>query len=296
MDAQEDKYPPFLMYENSTQTITLFPNSTQVQGRTYYFAIVVKEKNSKSVQYPYFCTIKVNGEIVETDYTIHYTDINYTINWLFGYQASIKFNNPVNMNWLSQHFDEVFTYFWTDTDYITNKEEKKFKNFTVDNWGSKDNMTINFTMTFFKPYDIGLLNKKSDFLKFRLKKGYEGNEDFYCQLFVGNCTEIRLSQNANATQQKRMEIIFDMRDPVMKVFRAVAANMYYGIIGLILLQFVLLGARRVGLQPAWVLIEYLQLVAFMPIYNFRLIPYLYDAFKPALVSHLIIFDETPFLP
>jgi len=32
----------------------------------------------------------------------------------------------------------------------------------------------------------------------------------------------------------------------------------------------------------------------MPIYNFRLIPYLYDAFKPTLVSHLIIFDETPF--
>jgi len=34
----------------------------------------------------------------------------------------------------------------------------------------------------------------------------------------------------------------------------------------------------------------------MPIYNFRLIPYLYDAFKPALVSHLIVFDETPMLP
>lgn len=31
----------------------------------------------------------------------------------------------------------------------------------------------------------------------------------------------------------------------------------------------------------------------MPIYNFKFIPYLYDAFKPALVSHLIIFDETP---
>lgn len=44
----------------------------------------------------------------------------------------------------------------------------------------------------------------------------------------------------------------------------------------------------------WVLIEYLQLVSFMPIYNFRFIPYLYDAFKPALISHMIIFDETPF--
>lgn len=34
----------------------------------------------------------------------------------------------------------------------------------------------------------------------------------------------------------------------------------------------------------------------MPIYNFKFIPYLYDAFKPALVSHMIIFDETPFYP
>ena len=32
----------------------------------------------------------------------------------------------------------------------------------------------------------------------------------------------------------------------------------------------------------------------MPIYNFKFIPYLYDAFKPALISHMIIFDETPF--
>jgi len=32
----------------------------------------------------------------------------------------------------------------------------------------------------------------------------------------------------------------------------------------------------------------------MPIYNFRLIPYLYDAYKPALVSHIIIFNSTPF--
>ena len=33
----------------------------------------------------------------------------------------------------------------------------------------------------------------------------------------------------------------------------------------------------------------------MPIYNFRLIPYLYDAFKPSLVAHAIIFDDTPFI-
>lgn len=52
--------------------------------------------------------------------------------------------------------------------------------------------------------------------------------------------------------------------------------------------------RNIGLLPLWILIEYLQLVSFMPIYNFRLIPYLYDAFKPALVAHGIIFNSTPY--
>lgn len=42
------------------------------------------------------------------------------------------------------------------------------------------------------------------------------------------------------------------------------------------------------------MLEYLQLASYMPIYNFRLIPYLYDAYKPALVSHIIIFNNTPF--
>jgi len=71
--------------------------------------------------------------------------------------------------------------------------------------------------------------------------------------------------------------------------------MYWVVIGLILTQFVALALRGVGLLPVWVFIEYLQLVAFMPVYNFRLIPYLYDAFKPSLVAHFIIFDDTPFI-
>ena len=105
-----------------------------------------------------------------------------------------------------------------------------------------------------------------------------------------------MAEKSNNTQQIRLEIIFDERNSVMKLYRNVTSKMYYVIIGLILVQFVLLISRQVGMQPVWVLIEYLQLVAFMPIYNFRLFPYLYEAFKPALVSHLIIFDEKPYLP
>ena len=39
----------------------------------------------------------------------------------------------------------------------------------------------------------------------------------------------------------------------------------------------------------------MQLAAFLPLYNFRLIPYLYDVFKPFLISHLILTDNVYFL-
>ena len=127
MNAQSDKFPPFLMYENATQTVILRPNSTQVQGRIYYFEITVKEKNSDTVSYPYFCTVKINGEIVEVDYTIRYNDINYTLTWVDNKYGSIKFNHPVNMTWLAgtdgngTNFNQMFKYYWTDTDYNINK-------------------------------------------------------------------------------------------------------------------------------------------------------------------------------
>ena len=62
-------------------------------------------------------------------------------------------------------------------------------------------------------------------------------------------------------------------------------------IAIIILQFFILFFRNVGFLPLWTLLEYMQLIAFMPLYNFKLIPYLYDAFKPFLISHLILFND-----
>lgn len=90
-------------------------------------------------------------------------------------------------------------------------------------------------------------------------------------------------------------MLFDFGNEKMSLMRKIASNMYWVMIGLIMVQFVLLMWRGVGLLPVWTLIEYMQLVAFMPLYNFNLIPYLYDAFKPSLVAHMIIFDESPLL-
>ena len=51
METQEDKYPEFLLYNNATNTISFKPDSRRFSGRTYYFTIVVKEKNSDSNKY-----------------------------------------------------------------------------------------------------------------------------------------------------------------------------------------------------------------------------------------------------
>lgn len=56
-----------------------------------------------------------------------------------------------------------------------------------------------------------------------------------------------------------------------------------------------MAVRNIGFLPVWTLIEYMQLCAFIPLYNFRMIPYLYDAFKPFLVSHLVLTNDAKVL-
>lgn len=78
---------------------------------------------------------------------------------------------------------------------------------------------------------------------------------------------------------------------MMAFWRAYAVNVDWYLCGFVILQFVLLAWRNVGFLPIWTMIEYMQLAAFIPLYNFRLIPYLYDVFKPLLVTHLVLTNK-----
>jgi hypothetical protein len=81
----------------------------------------------------------------------------------------------------------------------------------------------------------------------------------------------------------------------MFYWREYAKKCYWYLIGVIGFQALALSFRNVGLLPVWTLIEYMQLAAFLPLYNFRLIPYLYDVFKPFLISHLILTNDVYFM-
>ena len=61
MYGEETQFPPFLGYTNATNTITLSPTQDNAGSSAYYFAIVVKESNSSTVMYTYYCSVLVTG-------------------------------------------------------------------------------------------------------------------------------------------------------------------------------------------------------------------------------------------
>ena len=53
------------------------------------------------------------------------------------------------------------------------QENLALEDFDITEYNTNDNQTINFTMTFEKPYMIGLLLKKSDRLHIDLQDGFD---------------------------------------------------------------------------------------------------------------------------
>ena len=156
-------------------------------------------------------------------------------------------------------------------------------------------MTVNFTCTFAKPYKLGLLVKKSDRLHIDVamsESEYGGDVNGKDGLWLSAPDTYSLG---NVKAKHRLEMIFDFDNEVMKTMRSIARNTYWVLIGMIVAQIVLLSVRGVDLLLVWIFIEYLQLISFMPISNFNLIPYLYDAFRPSLVTHAILLDDTPLI-
>lgn len=187
------------------------PDSKIYAGRTYYFTIVVKEKNSDSVKYSFYATVRVEGEINDaTDgaYEIGdrdedgITQVNYTIEYIDDKgHGSLKFTSPIHMMWLEKNFQDFFNIYWRDTTYRKTKQDLSLLDFKPTIF-SEDAMTVNFTLKFSKPYRIGLLVKKSDRLHIDVKM----NETEYSGAFglwLGKADTYKLGNDAD---KERLEM------------------------------------------------------------------------------------------
>ena len=63
----------------------------------------MKERNSDSVKYSFYCTVKITGEQIEKDDTINWTDIYYNITSIddFG-NGTLVFSEPIDMAFLEK--------------------------------------------------------------------------------------------------------------------------------------------------------------------------------------------------
>ena len=105
----EQDYPPFLFFDNNTNTIVFRPDSIWYQGRSYYFRIVVKEANSDSVLYPYYCTIKMSGTILDPMDVLNFTDITWEMTEIDREsKSSLVFSHPVNLTFIKENWDDLF--------------------------------------------------------------------------------------------------------------------------------------------------------------------------------------------
>ena len=78
---ENQQFPPFVTYDNTTKTIYMKPNSTLYQGRTYYFSIVLKERHSDFMMNVYYMTVKMSGDPIDpnADPYANYTRVSYNL-------------------------------------------------------------------------------------------------------------------------------------------------------------------------------------------------------------------------
>jgi len=320
--------------------------------------LIVKEKNSDVIQYPYFCKVSIGGDkpkeeeegVVYKDVEWHmlgYPDVTKKENWVDAQsRTGIYWTAPVNTQFIAENFDEMFDINIRNVSYRELKVPAQVLDYEFT-WMNDTHM--NMTLTFFEPYMLGLLVKKSDRLYIKMKwdilddtgrfvqddnkdyKRLEGmfkDEDLHCAACRNRAGQLtttvhkkdcekdavekddagdgsteagarRLAESAHDSHANRKKIFgytridlqFDFRNELMAYWRQLAIQTYWYLLGVIVLQFAMLALRQVGFLPLWTLIEYMQLCAFIPLYNFKMIPYLYDAFKPFLVSHLVLTNE-----
>lgn len=192
-------FPPFLYFNNDTNSLKFSPHSVWYQGQTYYFIIIVKEKHSDSVFYPYYCTVKMSGVKLNPEVYFNFTDITFKMSTIDRYsQGTFTWSHPVNLTFVRDHWDEMFDVYVKNVTFRTHNTTQRLLGFHFTDLAG-DNKTMKFTAKFYEPYFLGLLMKKSDHLYIHMRydlldtKGYF--KDAYRHLdkmFLGNVTLTRI--------------------------------------------------------------------------------------------------------
>jgi len=111
-------FPPFLYFQNATRVLKFTPHSIWYQGRTYNFDLVAKEKNSDTVVRKTYCTVKVNGPLLDPETYLNFTELTFSMSAIDRQsRGSFKWSHPVKLEFVRDHWDEMFDVYVKNTTF-----------------------------------------------------------------------------------------------------------------------------------------------------------------------------------
>lgn len=124
------------------------PDSIWYQGYNYYFKVIVKEKNSDVIKFPYYCMVEILGEKIDPNEYLNFTDITFELDPIQrDSTTALRFSHGVNLTFVEQNFNSMFDVYVKNTTWIKHNGTAPVKDVIVTNKGA-DNRTLNLTVVF----------------------------------------------------------------------------------------------------------------------------------------------------
>ena len=119
VEPRDDKeWPPYLFFDNVFNTLIFRPDSVYYQGRTTYFNIILKEKNSDVMQNVFACTVTCSGEIIDPMTYLNFTDIRFRVVEITEQSTgALLFEHPVNLTFIAENWDSIFEVYIKNNSY-----------------------------------------------------------------------------------------------------------------------------------------------------------------------------------
>jgi hypothetical protein len=113
---ENQAFPPFVSFDNSTYTISMKPNLPNYSGMTYYFSVVLKEMHSDFMLNIYYMTIIIGGDpYVPDNSTVSKEQIYMNITVVNSDSSgSLWFSAPINMTQALSQFSTAFEVYVVD--------------------------------------------------------------------------------------------------------------------------------------------------------------------------------------
>lgn len=146
---------------------------------------------------------------------LEFTDIEYEMDPIDRYSnTSIKWNQQVNLTFIKENWDELFDVYIKNVTIREHNQTFPLLKWEIVNLGD-DNQTMNFTATFYEPYMLGLLIKKSDKLYIHFKYDLLDTNGFFKDefahlngMFFANPFEDRDAPYLEGTEAKSLYRLF----------------------------------------------------------------------------------------